>query len=141
MKRSERQIKTPPFAIAPRGAATLTEQGEEGLRQAILTGFYQDGDFIPGYVAFARKIGVSTAVVRPAIARLIADGLCKPRPGLGLQVCSRAPATVGNVLVVTCGDASSSTSAAASPNGTSPSRAPSWCGATRRTTSQTSSPP
>ncbi len=104
---SERTIKEPPFTVAVRNDATLTLQVEEGFRQAIATGFYRDGDYIPGYVELAGILGVSTTVVRRAIARLIADGLCHPRRGVGLRICSKAPAFAGNVLVITGGDVAS----------------------------------
>ena len=105
MRMGERTIKFPPFSIARRDGATLTSQIEDGLRQAIATGFYGDGDFLPGYVELAGRLGVSTGIARRAIARLIADGLCHPQRGVGLRVCSKSPAKVGNVLVVTGGDA------------------------------------
>ena len=107
MTLSDRKIKIPPFKIAARGAASLTQQIEKGLRQAIATGFYADGDFIPGYIELADHLGVSTIVVRRAVAALIADGLCKTRRGIGISICSKAPASVGNVLVITGGDTAS----------------------------------
>ena len=107
MHMEERIIKKPPFAISRRDGATLTSQIEDGLREAIATGFYQDGDFIPGYIELAGHLGVSIVIVRRAIARLIADGLCHPQRGVGLRVCSKSPAKVGNVLVVSGGDAAS----------------------------------
>ncbi len=107
MRMGERKIKFPPFSIARRDGATLTSQIEDGLRQAIVTGFYGDGDFLPGYVELAGRLGVSTGIARRAIARLIADGLCHPQRGVGLRVCSKSPAKVGNVLVVIGGDAAS----------------------------------
>ncbi len=102
-----RVIKNPPFSVINHDGTTLTNQIEDGLRQAIETGFYQDGDFFPGYVELARQLGVSVIVVRRAIGRLIAAGLCHPRRGVGLRVCSKSPAWVGNVLVVTGGDVAS----------------------------------
>ncbi len=107
MRMGERKIKFPPFSIARRDGATLTSQIEDGLRQAIATGFYGDGDFLPGYVELAGRLGVSTGIARRAIARLIADGLCHPQRGVGLRVCSKSPAKVGNVLVVIGGDTAS----------------------------------
>jgi DNA-binding LacI/PurR family transcriptional regulator len=107
MRMGERKIKFPPFSIARRDGATLTSQIEDGLRNAIATGFYGDGDFLPGYVELAGRLGVSTGIARRAIARLIADGLCHPQRGVGLRVCSKTPAKVGNVLVVIGGDAGS----------------------------------
>ena len=104
MHLGERKIKMPPFAIARRDGTTLTCQVEDGFRQAIATGFYEDGDFIPGYRELAGHLGVSLITLRRAIARLIADGLCHPQRGVGLRVCSKSPAKVGNVLVVTGGD-------------------------------------
>ena len=105
MHLDERKIKMPPFAIARRDGTTLTCQVENGFRQAIETGFYEDGDFIPGYRELSKHLGVSLIILRRAISRLIADGLCHPQRGVGLRVCSKAPAKVGNVLVVTGGDA------------------------------------
>ena len=104
MTLNERNIKAPPFAIARRDGTTLTCQIEDGFRQAIETGFYKDGDFIPGYVELTRIFCVSIIIVRRALARLVADGLLHPQRGVGLRVCSKAPAKVGNVLVVTGGD-------------------------------------
>ncbi len=107
MNLSDRNIKAPPFAIARRDGTTLTCQIEDGFRQAIETGFYQDGDFIPGYFELTRIFGVSIIIVRRALARLVADGLFLPQRGVGLRVCSKSPAKVGNVLVVIGGDAAS----------------------------------
>ena len=107
MHLDERKIKMPPFGIARRDGATLTCQIENGFRQAIATGFYEDGDFIPGYRELASHLGVSLIVLRHAIARLVADGLCHPQRGVGLRVCSKSPAKIGNVLVVIGGDTAS----------------------------------
>ena len=102
---SERIVKPAPFAISRNVATSLTSQVEGGLRQAIASGYYRDGDFIPGYIELARGLNVSTAVVRRAVARLVADGFCQPRRGVGLRICAAGEATRGNVLVVIGGDA------------------------------------
>lgn len=103
MTRSARNIKKPPFAIKAESGATLTEQLVAGLRQAVETGFYSDGDFIPGYVELAGMLGVSTAVTRRAVAKLVREGLLQPRSGIGIRVCG-GRAEAGNVLMVTAGD-------------------------------------
>ncbi len=102
---SERNIKPAPFAISRDVATSLTAQVEGGLRQAIASGYYRDGDFMSGYKELARDLNVSMAVVRRAVARLVADGLCQPRRGVGLRICAAGEATLGNVLVVIGGDA------------------------------------
>lgn len=105
MTLSERIVKEPPFEVSAKAEATLTKQVEGGLRQAIDSGYYQDGDFIPGYIKLANILGVSTAITRRAIALLVRDGLCQPRRGVGIRVCSGAGrAKSGNILVISKGD-------------------------------------
>jgi GntR family transcriptional repressor for pyruvate dehydrogenase complex len=76
-----------PAASTPSRADTLFAR----LERDILTGRQKPGDKLPTEKAFAEQEGVSRTVVREAIARLIAQGLAKPRQGSGLYVSEMAP--------------------------------------------------
>jgi len=56
------------------------------LDNEIRDGSYRAGDRLPTEKVFAEREGVSRTVVREAIARLVAQGLVKPRQGTGLFV-------------------------------------------------------
>ena len=75
-----------PFKIVRQADDSLTTQLADGLRQAILTGFYPVGKALPARERLARQYGVSQIVVRAAIRRLSAEGLVVSRPRIGCMV-------------------------------------------------------
>ncbi len=90
-----------PFSISRKMAAPLSEQMTEGLRAAILSGFYRDGEVLPTIHEFARQLGTSVRVPREAIAALSAEGLLKPRRRIGCIIVGRGEAVWrGRILAV-----------------------------------------
>lgn len=78
-----------PFSLDRKIAAPLSVQMAEGLRAAISSGFYRDGDVLPTIHEFARLLGTSVRVPREAITALAAEGLLKPRRRIGCIVVGR----------------------------------------------------
>jgi DNA-binding LacI/PurR family transcriptional regulator len=76
-----------PFRVERQAGDTLTDQVEQGLRHAILNGFYPAGASLPSYLTMAEELGVSEIIVRRAIAKLKAGGLVVARPRSGVEVC------------------------------------------------------
>ena len=75
-----------PFSLDRKIAAPLSVQMAEGLRAAIASGFYRDGEVLPTIHEFARLLGTSVRVPREAITALAAEGLLKPRRRIGCIV-------------------------------------------------------
>ncbi len=90
-----------PFSLDRKIAAPLSDQMEEGLRSAIASGFYRDGEVLPTIHEFARLLGTSVRVPREAIAALAAEGLLKPRRRIGCIVVGRGESVwKGRILAV-----------------------------------------
>ena len=101
-------MKDIPFSIVRGAKMGLADQLTDGLRQAIRTGYYREGDVLPTREALIRAFGVSERVPRMAFARLAAEGLVTPRPGIGCQVLgSREKVWNGHVLLAVSEDGSS----------------------------------
>lgn len=90
-----------PFSLDRKMAAPLSVQMAEGLRAAIMSGFYRDGEVLPTIHEFARLLGTSVRVPREAITALASEGLLKPRRRIGCIVVGRG-STVwrGRILAV-----------------------------------------
>ena len=78
-----------PFKIDRNDRLSLTDQIVEGVRQAIDSGCYRPGDFVPGIRPLAQALGVSDIVTRRALCRLGEEGLLVPRRGFGNVVADR----------------------------------------------------
>lgn len=78
-----------PFKVHRDMAANLSDQVADGLRQAILTGYYRKGEALPNLEEIAATLGVSLRIPREAIARLATENLVSPRPRLGCIVLGR----------------------------------------------------
>ena len=59
-----------PFRIDRGSRTNLAEQMADGLREAIVTGFYRPGDFLPNLQVMARQLGVSMRIPREALEML-----------------------------------------------------------------------
>ena len=64
----------------------MVEQATDGIRRAIVSGYYQPGDILPPVRMLAAMLGVSRIVTNEVVARLAAEGLVDPRPRLGSMV-------------------------------------------------------
>ena len=73
----------------------------DGLRNAILTGYYREGDILPKILEWSEMLGVSIRVPEAAVAALVREGLLVTRPGIGTVVRTRTSSIWrGHVLIV-----------------------------------------
>ena len=89
-ERSLAAVKDIPFSIDRNDGRTLLAQVLDGLREAIVGGYYRSGDVLPSYRELAPLLGVSEIVTRTALRRLAEEGLATQRPRLGTVVRDRA---------------------------------------------------
>ena len=78
-----------PFSVSRNDGRPLVAQVADGLRQAIVAGFYWPGDVVPPSRDLAPKLGVSRIVTKAALAQLSAEGLVVARPRIGTVVRDR----------------------------------------------------
>ncbi len=79
-----------PFSLNRNDGHPLVVQLTDGLRQAIIDGYYRPGDVLPCYRDLAPIAGVSEIVTRGALKRLAEEGLVIQRPRIGTVVRDRA---------------------------------------------------
>ncbi|MBR4654065.1 MAG: LacI family DNA-binding transcriptional regulator [Kiritimatiellae bacterium] len=79
-------MKKLPFRIDRARKEHLVDQLADGLRRAILHGYYRPGDVLPNMDALAREAGVSAIVSRLAFRRLRGEGLVQSHPRIGTVV-------------------------------------------------------
>lgn len=90
-----------PFSINRNDARSLVDQVADGLRQAIVSGYWRVGDEIPSTRELVPMLGVSHIVTRAALSRLAAEGHILSRVGLKPVVCDKgAKQWRGRVLFV-----------------------------------------
>ena len=77
-----------PFIVRRSDSRPLVMQVADGIRQAIVGGFYKRGDVIPSYRELAAMLGVSTIVTKAALRRISEEGLVTARPRIGSVVCA-----------------------------------------------------
>jgi len=75
-----------PFSVNRNEPTRLFEQIYKGMRDAIVCGFYREGDILPARSAIAAYLGVSEVVVRKALGMLISEKLLTSRPRIGCMV-------------------------------------------------------
>jgi len=78
-----------PFSVSRNSSRTLVRQTIDGLRVAILNGYYRPGDVLPTTRELAKRLGVSTIVTEAAVKAIAAEGLTNPRPRIGSVVLGR----------------------------------------------------
>lgn len=78
--------KALPFRIVKDDARPLVRQVADGLRGAVLGGYYVPGDRLPSFDAMAKMLGVSRIVTKEAFRRVAAEGLLASRERLGTFV-------------------------------------------------------
>lgn len=95
------RLKKPPFSVERNTQRSLSAQMADGLRSAILTGFYKEGEILPKVLEWAQMLGVSIRVPEAAMAKLVREGLVVTRRGVGCVVRPRASSIWrGHVLLV-----------------------------------------
>ena len=75
-----------PFKVNLRLGGRPAELVADAIRQAILSGRYEDGDLLPNREELAEMLGVSVRAARGAIAKLAAEGLVVARHKVGCMV-------------------------------------------------------
>ena len=93
--------KTIPFSVNRNDVRPLFNQVVDGLREAIISGYYTPGEKIPTSRELCPILGVSRIVTQAALEQLAAEGLVVSRPRLGTVVRDRGEKRwFGHVLVV-----------------------------------------
>lgn len=87
-----------PFVLDRMVNMSLSEQMLQGLKKAIVKGFYKPGQTLPGIREMAEAAGVSEKVSRQALARLAEIGWCVSRQGFKSVVADRGKERLGKVL-------------------------------------------
>ena len=95
-------VRRVPFRIDRNRPQSLVGQMTDGLRDAIVTGYYKPGDTLPTIHEWTRMLEVSIRVPEGALANLVKDGYVVTRPRQGCVVQPRNGRRVwrGHVLFV-----------------------------------------
>ena len=90
-----------PFQVDHSLRVKIATQVTDGLRMAILTGFYKPGDILPKVLEFTHGLHVSLRAPLAAYRALKREGLISPRRGLGTVVVGpKADVFHGRVVIV-----------------------------------------
>ena len=91
-----------PFRIDRNRPQSLVGQMTDGLRDAIVTGYYKPGDTLPTIHEWTRMFEVSIRVPEGALANLVKEGLVVTRPRQGCMVMPQLGRRtwLGHVLLV-----------------------------------------
>ena len=93
--------KKVPFSVSRGDARSLAAQVADGLREAIVGGYYKPGDVVPTSRELAPMLGVSRIVTIAALEKLCAEGFIVSRPRIGSVVVDRsAKRWNGHVVLV-----------------------------------------
>lgn len=96
--------KKVPFSVSRDDTRSLLRQVEDGLREAIVGGFYKPGEMVPSYRELAPMLGVSRIVTQNALRRIADEGLVVSRPRRGSFVRDLgAKQWLGHVVLVSTG--------------------------------------
>ena len=79
-----------PFSVNRDDSQTLVAQVSDGLRQAIVSGYYRVGDVLPSSYELVERLGVSRIVTKAALRQLADEGYVMARPRIGSVVRDRA---------------------------------------------------
>lgn len=79
-----------PFSVNRNDSQTLVAQVSDGLRQAIVSGYYKVGDVLPSSYELVEKLGVSRIVTKAALRQLSDEGYVMARPRIGSVVRDRS---------------------------------------------------
>ena len=93
-----------PFSVNRNDKRSLLAQVTDGLKDAIVSGFYKPGDTLPSYRALAPMLGVSRIVTEAALRRLADEGFVESRPRIGSVVRNRASLQWRGHVVFVCPD-------------------------------------
>ena len=93
-----------PFAVRREDGVPLVRQVLDGMRDAIVGGYYAPGDALPPYAELAETLGVSQIVTKTALKRLVAEGFVAARPRVGSVVRDRGVKQWRGHVVFVCPD-------------------------------------
>ena len=79
-----------PFSVNRNDSQTLVAQVADGLRQAIVSGYYKVGEALPSSYELVERLGVSRIVTKAALRQLADEGYVMARPRIGSVVRDRA---------------------------------------------------
>ena len=97
----KRDFKVPRFVLDRSRRGDLARQIADGLRSAIVTGYYKAGDILPPVRDIAEIFRVSKGIAEQSVAKLREEGIISPRPAVGSVVCaSDRPLWKGQVLII-----------------------------------------
>lgn len=82
--------KKVPFSVSRGDARSLAAQVADGLREAIVGGYYKPGEVVPTSRELAPMLGVSRIVTIAALEKLCAEGFIVSRPRIGSVVVDRS---------------------------------------------------
>jgi len=91
-----------PFAINRDDSRSLLDQVTDGLREAIMCGYYVPGDVLPSSNELVPLLGVSRIVTQNALARITAEGLITSRVGVRSVVRDRGAKQWRGRVVFVC---------------------------------------
>ena len=93
--------KKVPFAVNRNDSRTLVKQVSDGLRTAIVSGYYKPGDALPSSYELVEALGVSRIVTKAALRQIAEDGFAMSRPRIGSVVRDRTEKRwLGHVVFV-----------------------------------------
>ena len=104
MKRISATPRKTPFTVNRDDARSLLDQVTDGLREAIVRGYYVRGDALPSSNELVPMLGVSRIITQNALARLTAEGWISSRPGVRSVVRDRAAKQWRGHVVFVCPD-------------------------------------
>ena len=87
MRESKKRL---PFAVSRDDGRKLVDQVADGLRRAVVGGFYKPGEALPTSRDLAPALGVSRIVTTAALRRLADEGWVDARPRIGSVVRERS---------------------------------------------------
>ena len=82
--------KEVPFSVSRGDARSLVAQVADGLREAIVGGYYKPGEVVPTSRELAPMLGVSRIVTIAALEKLCAEGFIVSRPRIGSVIADRS---------------------------------------------------
>jgi len=97
-------LKKLSFVLNRNDARTLVDQVADGLRQAILRGYYRPGESLPSSRRLVELTGASRIVTSAALERLVSEGLVDARTRLGCVVRDRAVKQWRGRVLLICPD-------------------------------------
>ena len=88
-KRKPTSARVPPFIINRKSTVNFPDQMADGLRQAIVSGYYRPGERLPTVREFAKLLNVSIRAPLEAVRRLREENLLTSHPRHGITVVAK----------------------------------------------------